>query len=148
MSLYLNRVKDRGARVPDDSKRARLVNTSQILISPSFAYRTRNARSQLLKPSSKLLRQLNFGHAAGHPMPFNADRRMTFEEHAARGVYLVWYRDDDRFRGGERIKDLAERVNSALEKLVLPHMWQAAKEGKTGIHVAAVSLGLCIGELF
>lgn len=26
-------------------------------------------------------------------------------------------------------------------------MWQAAKEGKTGIHVAIVSHGLCISEL-
>lgn len=36
---------------------------------------------------------------------------------------------------------------SALEIFVLPYVWQAAKEGKTGIHVAIVSHGLCIGEL-
>ena len=71
----------------------------------------------------------------------------TFEEHAARGVYPAWYDDDDRFPGGESIKDLGERAKSALEKLVLPHVWQAAKEGKTGTHLAVVSHGLCVGEL-
>ncbi|KAN0139780.1 Histidine phosphatase superfamily [Lactarius tabidus] len=73
--------------------------------------------------SSELLRERNNGRAAGSPI------------------------DDDRFPGGESIKDLAVRARNALEKLVLPHVWQAAKEGKTGIHVAVVSHGLCISEL-
>ncbi|KAN0139779.1 phosphoglycerate mutase [Lactarius tabidus] len=73
--------------------------------------------------SSGLLRELKVGRAAGNPI------------------------DDDRFPGGESIKDLAVRARTALEELVLPHVWQAAKEGKTGIHVAVVSHGLCISEL-
>ena len=63
------------------------------------------------------------------------------------GGYLSQYSDDDRFPGGESIKDLAERAKSTLEKLVLPRVWEAAKEGKAGIHVAVISHGLCIGEL-
>ena len=72
---------------------------------------------------------------------------LTWEQHAARGIYLAKYSDDDRFPDGESIKDLAVRARSALEKFVLPYVWQAAKEGKTGIHVANVSHGLCISEL-
>jgi broad specificity phosphatase PhoE len=65
----------------------------------------------------------------------------------AKGVYPALEGDDEKFPEGESIKDLAERARTALEKFVLPHVWQAAKEGKTGIHVAVVSHGLCIGEL-
>ncbi len=72
---------------------------------------------------------------------------LTWEEHAAKGIYLACYSDDDKFPEGESIKDLAERGRTGLEKFVLPHVWQAAKEGKTGIHVAVVSHGLCITEL-
>ncbi len=65
----------------------------------------------------------------------------------AKGVYPVLYGDDEKFPEGESTKDLAERARTALAKFVLPHVWQAAKEGKTGIHVAIVSHGLCISEL-
>jgi broad specificity phosphatase PhoE len=73
--------------------------------------------------SSELVRELNFGNAAGHPMAVHADRSRTFQEWAAVGVYPAWYSDDDRFPGGESIKDLGERSKLALEKLVLPHVW-------------------------
>ncbi|KAF8272223.1 hypothetical protein EI94DRAFT_1718766 [Lactarius quietus] len=64
--------------------------------------------------SSELLRELDYGLAEGTRSVLNS------------------------------IMDLAVRARVALEKLVLPHVWQAAKEGKTGIHVAIVSHGLCI----
>jgi broad specificity phosphatase PhoE len=80
-------------------------------------------------------------------MSFNRMSGRTWEQHAAIGIYLAEYSDDDRFPDGESIKDLAVRARTALEKLVLPHVWQAAREGKTGIHVAVVSHGLCISEL-
>ena len=80
-------------------------------------------------------------------MSFELSPGLTWEQHAAGGIYLAKYSDDDRFPEGESIKDLAERARMALEKLVLPHVWQAAKEGKTGIHIAIVSHGLCISEL-
>ncbi|KAH9065511.1 phosphoglycerate mutase-like protein [Lactarius vividus] len=86
--------------------------------------------------SSDLFREQNFGLAAGRPVTMNA-----------RGVYLGWYSDDDRFPEGESIKDLAERARKGLDNFVLPHVWRAAEEGKTGIHVAVVSHGLCITEL-
>jgi len=54
-------------------------------------------------------------------------------------VCPICYGDNDRFPEGESIKDLTERAKIALTKFVLPHVWQAAKEGQTGIHVAIVS---------
>jgi broad specificity phosphatase PhoE len=72
---------------------------------------------------------------------------LTWEQHAARGIYLARYSDNDRFPEGESIKDLAVRARTALDKLVFPHVWQAAKEGKTGVHLAIVGHGLCISEL-
>ncbi|KAH9179133.1 phosphoglycerate mutase-like protein [Lactarius sanguifluus] len=98
--------------------------------------------------SSELFREQNFGLAAGQPIAMNViSSSMSWEEHAARGVYLGWYSDDDRFPEGESIKDLAERARKGLEIFVLPHVWRAAEEGKTGIHIAVVSHGLCITEL-
>ncbi|KAH9042229.1 phosphoglycerate mutase-like protein [Lactarius pseudohatsudake] len=98
--------------------------------------------------SSELFREQNFGLAAGHPISIDTVYSgLNWEEHAARGVYLGWYSDDDRFPEGESIKDLAERARKGLEKFVLPHVWRAAEEGKTGIHIAVVSHGLCITEL-
>ncbi|KAH9080648.1 phosphoglycerate mutase-like protein [Lactarius deliciosus] len=98
--------------------------------------------------SSELFREQNFGLAAGRPISMDViSSSLSWEEHAARGVYLGWYSDDDRFPEGESIKDLAERARKGLENLVLPHVWRAAEEGKTGIHIAVVSHGLCITEL-
>ena len=65
----------------------------------------------------------------------------------ANGVFPVLYGEDEKFPEGESAKDLDERAKTALAKFVLPHVWQAAKDGKTGIHVAIVSHGLCISAL-
>jgi broad specificity phosphatase PhoE len=45
----------------------------------------------------------------------------------------------EKYPGGESLLDLVERSKKAITELVLPHMWKAAKEGSTGIHVAIVS---------
>ncbi|KAH9041835.1 phosphoglycerate mutase [Lactarius hengduanensis] len=97
--------------------------------------------------SSELLREQNFGLATGKYSLFPANPALTFQENAAMGAYPDCYSDDDRFPEGESLKDVAKRGKIALTKFVLPHVWQAAKEGKTGIHVAIVSHGLCISEL-
>jgi broad specificity phosphatase PhoE len=65
----------------------------------------------------------------------------------AKGVYPMLYRNDEKFPGGESINELAQRANTAITALVLPHVWQAAKEGKTGVHIAVVSHGLCISQM-
>ena len=65
----------------------------------------------------------------------------------ANGVYPMLYGNDEKFPEGESINELAQRANGAITALVLPHVWQAAKEGKTGIHIAVVSHGLCISQM-
>ncbi len=97
--------------------------------------------------SSELLREQNFGVAEGKPWTFEDDSTLTLEEHIAKGIYPVLYGDDEKFPQGESMNDLAERARTSLERFVLPHVRQAAKEGKNGMHVAVVSHGLCISEL-
>ena len=74
-------------------------------------------------------------------------RDVNLEEEMAKGVYPVLSRHDEKFPEGESIDELAQRANKAIAAFVLPHVWQAAKEGKTGIHVAVVSHGLCISQM-
>ncbi|KAH9080613.1 hypothetical protein EDB83DRAFT_998575 [Lactarius deliciosus] len=97
--------------------------------------------------SSDLFREQNVGLAVGKPMSFDViSPTLSWEEHAARGVYMACFSDDDRFPGGESAKDMAKRARIGLEQFVFPHVWQAAK-GEIGIHVAVVGHGLCITEL-
>ena len=77
--------------------------------------------------SSELLHELNVGRAAESPtespMSLEPIPGLTWEQRVARGIYLARYSDDDRFPEGESIKDFAVRARTALEKLVLPHVW-------------------------
>ena len=97
--------------------------------------------------SSELLREQNFGVAEGKPWSYRFSRDINLEEEMAKGVYPMLYRNDEKFPEGESIAELAQRANRANTALVLPHVWQAAKEGKTGIHIAVVSHGLCISQM-
>jgi len=54
---------------------------------------------------------------------------------------------DDKYPGGESMNELRQRAHRAITTIVLPHVWQAAKEGKTGVHVAVVGHGLCIAQM-
>lgn len=96
---------------------------------------------------SELLREQNFGVAEGKPWSYRFSRDINLEEEMAKGVYPMLYRNDEKFPEGESIDELAQRANRANSALVLPHVWQAAKEGKTGIHIAVVSHGLCISQM-
>jgi len=97
--------------------------------------------------SSELPREQNFGVAEGQPWSYSGSQTINLEEEMARGVYPTLHGRDEKFPEGESINDLADRAKRANTALVLPHVWQAAKEGKTGIHVAIVSHGLCISQM-
>ncbi|KAI0259833.1 phosphoglycerate mutase [Gloeopeniophorella convolvens] len=97
--------------------------------------------------SSKLLREQHFGTAEGKPWSYETQPGLTLEEHMAKGIYPVLYEDDERFPEGESLNELAARARQAIEELVLPHAWQAAKDGQTGVNIAVVSHGLCISRL-
>jgi broad specificity phosphatase PhoE len=97
--------------------------------------------------SSELLREQYFGVAEGKPWSYIPSRSFNLEEEMAKGVYPVLHGNDEKFPGGESISELGQRAKEAIEALILPHVWQTAKENKTGIHVAIVSHGLCISQM-
>ncbi len=96
--------------------------------------------------SSELLREQHFGVAEGKPWSYNSSRNVNLEQEMAKGVYPSLHGGDEKFPGGESIYELGQRARRAITTLLLPHV-QAAKEGKTGIHVAVVGHGLCISQM-
>lgn len=96
---------------------------------------------------SLLLREQYFGEAEGHPWSWNQTPGLTLEEHFAKGIWPVLHERSQKFPGGESLDDLAARASEAIDELVMPHIWQAAREGKAGVNIAVASHGLCISEL-
>ncbi|CDO71426.1 hypothetical protein BN946_scf184909.g20 [Trametes cinnabarina] len=96
---------------------------------------------------SPLLREQHFGAAEGHPWQWDQDPNLTLEEHFARDLWPVLHERHQKFPQGESLDDLFERAKKAIEELIMPHVWQAAREGKKGVHIAVASHGLCISEL-
>jgi len=97
--------------------------------------------------SSELIREQNFGVAEGKPWSYDPNPNLNLEEEIAEGVYPVPHGNDEKFPEGESMNELAQRAKEAIAALVLPHVWQTANEGKTSIHVAVVSHGLCISQM-
>jgi len=97
--------------------------------------------------SSELLREQNFGVAEGKPWSHDSRRSINLEEEMAKGVYPTLRGHNEKFPEGESINELAQRAKKAVDAFVLPHVWQAVKDGKTGNHVAVVSHGLCISQM-
>ncbi|KAI0699308.1 phosphoglycerate mutase-like protein [Cerioporus squamosus] len=96
---------------------------------------------------SPLLREQHFGVAEGQPWAWEQTPGMTIEEHFAKGIWPVLHERHQKFPDGESLDDLYARATQAIDQLVMPHVWKAAREGKTGVHIALASHGLCISEL-
>ncbi|KAH7915428.1 histidine phosphatase superfamily [Hygrophoropsis aurantiaca] len=96
---------------------------------------------------SPLIREQHFGIAEGKPFTFHMAPGKTAEEYWAEGVYPVQRHRHAKFPGGESSDDLAGRANQAVEEIILPVVWETARSGEQGVHIALVSHGLCIGEL-
>jgi broad specificity phosphatase PhoE len=97
--------------------------------------------------TSELIREQNFGVAEGKPWSYDPNPDINLEEEIAKGVYPVPHGNDEKFPEGESMNELSQRAKKAIATLVLPHVWQTANEGKTGIHIAVVSHGLCISQM-
>ncbi|TFY82469.1 hypothetical protein EWM64_g1544 [Hericium alpestre] len=97
--------------------------------------------------TSLLVREQHFGIAEGKPWSWTQEEGLTLQEHFAKGIYPVLHGDREKFPEGESLVDLGERANQAVEDIILPHVWQAAREGKKDVHVAIVSHGLCISQM-
>ena len=72
---------------------------------------------------------------------------LSLEEHFARKLFPVLPSRAHKFPEGESLDDLAARAKQAVDDLLLPYVWSAARGGDHGLHVAIVSHGLCISEL-
>ncbi|OCH84190.1 phosphoglycerate mutase-like protein [Obba rivulosa] len=96
---------------------------------------------------SPLLREQHFGVAEGNPWTVQPLAGVSLEEHLARGVYPALHERSQKFPEGESLDDLARRADQAVEEILMPYVWQAARSGEKGVHVAVVSHGLCISEL-
>lgn len=72
---------------------------------------------------------------------------LSLEEHLERKLFPVLPSRAHKFPGGESLDDLAARAKQAVDDLLLPYVWSAARGGDHGLHVAIVSHGLCISEL-
>ncbi|KAH7922935.1 phosphoglycerate mutase-like protein [Leucogyrophana mollusca] len=96
---------------------------------------------------SPLLREQHFGIAEGKAWVLRMELGKTVEEYWANGEYPVLHKRHQRFPEGESRDELAERADEAIRQIVLPEIWQAARSGAQGVHLALVSHGLCISEL-
>ncbi|KZP33702.1 phosphoglycerate mutase [Athelia psychrophila] len=89
----------------------------------------------------------HFGIAEGHPWTMTPDASKPRAQLYAEGVFPVITRREEGFPGGESLDDLARRAAQAVEALVMPAVWRAARAGEKGGRIAVVSHGLCISEL-
>jgi len=97
--------------------------------------------------TSPLLREQHWGVAEGKPWTMHMEQGLTLEEHFARGLYPVLNSRSQKFPEGESLDDLAARAKKAVDDLLMSYVWQAARAGDQGLHIAIVSHGLCISEL-
>ncbi|OJT14672.1 hypothetical protein TRAPUB_8725 [Trametes pubescens] len=97
--------------------------------------------------TSLLLREQHWGVAEGQPWQWGHTAGLSLEEHFAKQLYPVLHERWQKFPEGESLDDLFSRAKQAIDELVMPHVWSAAREGKKGVHIAIASHGLCISEL-
>lgn len=93
------------------------------------------------------LREQGFGEAEGKPWTMTSDPNKSVAQLLAEGKYPVLVHRHDKFPGGESLDDLRMRAHKAVQEIIMPHIWEAAQEGKKGVHLAIVSHGLCISEV-
>jgi broad specificity phosphatase PhoE len=95
---------------------------------------------------SSLLREQYFGIAEGKDWIYR-EPGFSLEEELARGRYADLCTRSEKFPEGESREDVARRSDEAITTFLLPYLWQAAREGNHGTHVAIISHGYCIEEL-
>jgi len=97
--------------------------------------------------TSPLLREQHFGIAEGKRWIVSADSEKSPAELYADGQFPMPVGRIEKFPEGESLDDLGRRASQAVEELIMPHAWKAAREGRRDVHVAIVSHGLCISEI-
>jgi broad specificity phosphatase PhoE len=97
--------------------------------------------------TSLLLREQHWGEAEGRPWILEKKPGLTYEEHFAQDLWPVMHERWEKFPSGESLEDVVQRAEQAIAEFVMPHVWEAARQGKKGVHIAIVSHGICISEL-
>lgn len=97
--------------------------------------------------TSLLIREQHFGIAEGNPWIMALEPNKSLEQHFAERKFPVLGGRSEKFPEGESLDDVSIRADEAIEELVMPHIWKAAREGRKGINIAVVSHGLCISEV-
>ena len=93
------------------------------------------------------IREQHWGVAEGKPWVWNQKPGLSIEEHFARDIWPVLHERWQHFPEGESLDMMYTRAKRAIDECVTPHVWKAAREGRTGVHIALASHGLCISEL-
>lgn len=121
-----------------DLKRAYL--TAQAILT------CQNSKEKLHLLTSPLLREQHFGVAEGKSYSKSRPDVVSSDLYA-QGIYPSPCNRDESFPKGESRSDLRRRAEKAVDEILLPYVWQSAREGNTGVRVALISHGLFIKEL-
>ena len=138
-----------GKALADSKTHFHAIHASPLQRAFLTAQAVRDAQPEPQPPltTSLLLREQHWGIAEGQPWIMEMQPGLTREEHFARKLFPVPTTRAHKFPEGESLDDLAERAKQAVDELLLPYVWSAARGGDQGLHVAVVSHGLCISEL-
>ena len=125
------------------------IYASDLLRAYTTAQAIHDAQAEPKPPLTKstLLREQHWGIAEGHSWLLDAKPGLSIEEHFAQGIYPVLHERWQKFPEGESLEDVVKRAEKAIDDFVMPHVWEAAKNGKKNVHIALVSHGICISEL-
>ncbi|KAK0464247.1 phosphoglycerate mutase [Desarmillaria tabescens] len=96
--------------------------------------------------TSHLLREQHFGVAEGKPYT-KSRADVVYSDLYAQGIYPSPRDRGESFPEGESRNDLRRRAEQAVDEILLPYVWQSARDGTTGVRVALISHGLFIKEL-
>lgn len=94
--------------------------------------------------ASALFREQNYGSGEGKRWDSQRISGLTVDEHYERGIYPALRNRSDKFPGGESLEDLADRAKEAIDKILLPYVWDEAHHEA---HIVVVSHGLFLVEL-
>lgn len=125
------------------------IYASDLLRAFATAQAIHDAQPQPKPPLTKstLLREQHWGAAEGYPWLVQTKPGLSIEDHFALGIYPVLHERWQKFPEGESLDDVVQRAERVVNDLIMPHVWDAAKLGKKGVHIALVSHGICISEL-
>jgi broad specificity phosphatase PhoE len=95
--------------------------------------------------ASALFREQSFGLAEGTSISWTRSWDDLTSDMPSSGR-KVHFRSE-KFPNGESLDELAKRAEQAIQEIILPYAWEAARTGFHGAHVVVVSHGLFLSEI-